>query len=149
MNLEENIMAELKTAMKNKDKVALEALRAVKSAILMAKTAGGKETALSAEAEISILQKQIKQRKESAEQFSAQDRKEMAELELAQAAVIEKFLPKQLTENEIEEILGSIIAETGAIGMKDMGKVMGLASEKMAGKADGKTISTLVKKLLG
>lgn len=147
MKLEEKIMAEMKTAMKAKDKVALEALRAIKSAILLAKT-DGTGNDLDEATEISLLQKQIKMRKDAAEQFSSQGRDEMAENEIKQAQVIEKFLPEQLSEEEIKSELISIIEQTGANSIKDMGKVMGLANSKMAGKADGKTIAELVKKLL-
>lgn len=147
MSLEKNIMVKMKEAMKAKDKTALEALRAVKSAILLAKT-DGTGSALSETDEIALLQKQIKMRKEAADQFASQDRTEMAENELKQAAVIEQFLPAQLSQEELEAEIKAIISETGATEMKDMGKVMGLANQKLAGKADGKAMAQLVKTLL-
>lgn len=148
MSLEQQIMEQLKTAMKEKNQVALAALRAVKSAILLEKTSGGSGE-LSEQDEIKILQKQVKQRKEAAEQFIANNAQEMADEELAQAKVIEQFLPAQMSEDEVEAVLKGIIAEVGAEGPKDMGKVMGAATQKLAGQADGKMISQLVKKLLG
>lgn len=147
MKLEEKIMSEMKSAMKAKDKIALEALRAIKSAILMAKTDGSGDE-LDESTEIALLQKQIKMRKDAAEQFESQNRKEMAENELKQAEVIERFLPKQMSDEEIKSVVIAIIQEVGAESMKDMGKVMNLANEKMAGKADGKTIANMVKNLL-
>lgn len=148
MSLEKNIMSEMKIAMKAKDKVALEALRAVKSAILLAKTDGSGKEELTDADEISLLQKQVKMRKDAAEQFQAQGRDEMAQNELNQVAVIEKFLPEQLSEEEITAEIIAIISETGASSMKDMGKVMGLANQKLAGKADGKLVADIVKKKL-
>lgn len=140
-------MDEMKTAMKAKDTVALEALRAIKSEILLAQTsAGGGD--LTEEEEIKLLQKLVKQRKDSAAIFNEQNRADLAEPELAQVAVIEKFLPAQLSEAEVEVIIAKIIASTGANGMAAMGQVMGQASKELAGQADGKTISTIVKKLL-
>ncbi|MCT7903650.1 Uncharacterized conserved protein [Candidatus Ornithobacterium hominis] len=147
MKLEEKIMSEMKSAMKAKDKIALEALRAIKSAILMAKTDGSGDE-LDESTEIALLQKQIKMRKDAAEQFESQNRKEMAENELKQAEVIERFLPEQMSDEEIKSVVIAIIQEVGAESMKDMGKVMNLANEKMAGKADGKTIANMVKNLL-
>lgn len=147
MKLEEKIMSEMKSAMKAKDKIALEALRAIKSAILMAKTDGSGDE-LDESTEIALLQKQIKMRKDAAEQFESQNRKEMAENELKQAEVIERFLPEQMSDEEIKSAVIAIIQEVGAESMKDMGKVMNLANEKMAGKADGKTIANMVKNLL-
>lgn len=147
MNLEQKIMSEIKSAMKAKDKVALEALRAVKSAILLAKTDGsGKE--LTEADEIQILQKQVKMRRDAAEQFSAQNRNEMAENELKQVEVIERFLPEQLSADEIQTEITAIIQETAASSMKDMGKVMALANKRLAGKADGKAVAQEVKKQL-
>lgn len=147
MSLGAKIMDEMKTAMKAKDTVALEALRAIKSEILLAQTsAGGGD--LTAEDEIKLLQKLVKQRKDSAAIFTEQNRADLAEPELAQVAVIEKFLPAQLSEAEVEVIIAKIIAATGASGMAAMGQVMGQASKELAGQADGKTISTIVKKLL-
>jgi uncharacterized protein YqeY len=148
MSLSERIMDEIKTAMRAKDTVALESLRAVKSAILLAQTETGSKEAISEEDEIKILQRLIKQRRESAVIYVDQNRPDLAEPELAQAAVIEQFLPEQLNEMQIEEVISKIIEEQEASGMAAMGKIMGLASAELAGKADGKTISTIVKKLL-
>ncbi|MGP2570361.1 GatB/YqeY domain-containing protein [Ornithobacterium rhinotracheale] len=148
MALEKQIMEEMKTAMKSKDKTALEALRAIKSAILLAKT-DGSGAELSEGDEIAILQKQIKMRKDAAAQFAEQGRNEMAENELAQASVIEKFLPEQLSAEELEAEIAKIVEETGATEMKDMGKVMKLANERLAGKADSKAIADAVKNKLG
>lgn len=147
MILENKIMEDIKSAMKVKDKTALEALRAVKSAILLAKTEA-KGVELTEADEIAILTKQVKMRKDAAEQFEAQNRPEMAENELNQAKVIERFLPEQLDADEIKTAIVAIIQEVGATDMKDMGKVMGLANEKLAGKADGKAIAQEVKKQL-
>ncbi|QFG54230.1 GatB/YqeY domain-containing protein [Chryseobacterium sp.] len=147
MSLEHNITEAIKTAMREKDKTALDALRAVKAQILLVKTEA-KGAEVSEEQEIAILQRMIKQRKDSFEQFSAQGRTDLADVETAQTAVIEKFLPKQLTAEELETEIRSIIAETGAESMKDLGKVMGMASKSLAGKSDGKSISEMVKKLL-
>lgn len=148
MSLQDKVMEEMKTAMKAKDKVALESLRAIKSALLLLKTDSGSGEEISAEAEIQIVQKLVKQRKDSAAIFIAQNRQDLADPELAQIAIIEKFLPEQLSEEEIEKVVKEAIASTGAEGMKDMGKVMGIVSAELAGKADGKTISNLVKKNL-
>lgn len=147
MSLQTKIMDEMKTAMKAKDTVALEALRAIKSEILLAQTSGANQE-LKEEDEIKILQKLVKQRKDSAAIFSEQGRADLAEPELAQVAVIEKFLPAQLSEAEVEVIVAKIISEGGFSGMGSMGQVMGVVSKELAGKADGKTISTIVKKLL-
>ncbi len=141
-------MDEIKTAMKAKDTVALEALRAVKSELLLASTASGSKEDLSEDDEIKLLQRLVKTRKESARIFTEQNRPDLAEPELAQVAVIEKFLPAQLSEEEVEAVVAKIIAETGASGIASMGKVMGLASAQLGGTAEGKTISTIVKKLL-
>ncbi len=138
----------MKNAMRTKDTVALEALRAIKSELLLAATASGSKEELSEAEEIKILQKLVKMRKDSAGIFTEQNRADLAEPELAQIAVIEKFLPAQLSESEVEAIVAKIIAETGASGIADMGKVMGLASGHIGGQAEGKTISTIVKKLL-
>ncbi|HTG67165.1 MAG TPA: GatB/YqeY domain-containing protein [Flavobacterium sp.] len=148
MSLSVKIMDEIKTAMKAKDTVALEALRAVKSELLLAQTASGSKEEISEAEEIKLLQRLVKTRKESARIFTEQNRPDLAEPELAQVAVIEKFLPAQLSEEEIEAIIAKIIAETGASGIASMGKVMGLASAQLGGTAEGKTISTIVKKLL-
>ena len=148
MALQENVMTELKAAMKAKDSVALEALRAIKSAILLAQTEKGAGASLSEEDEIKLVQKLVKQRKDSAAIFTEQGRNDLAEPELAQVAVIERFLPEQLTEEEIEKVVIQTIEAVGASGMKDMGKVMGVVSKELAGQADGKTISTIVKSKL-
>lgn len=145
MSLQTRIMEEMKAAMKSKDTVALESLRAVKSALLLANTDAGAKEELSEEDEIKLLQRLVKQRKESAAIYKEQGRADLAEPELAQAAVIEKFLPAQLSNEEIEKVVDDVIAQTGAEGMKDMGKVMGIVSQKLAGQADGKTISNIVK----
>ena len=147
MSLEHNITEAIKTAMREKDKVALDSLRAVKAQILLLKTEA-KGAEVSEEQEIAILQRMIKQRKDSFEQFSAQGRTDLADVETAQMKVIEQFLPKQLSAEELETEIRSIIAETGAESMKDLGKVMGMASKTLAGKSDGKSISETVKKLL-
>ncbi|WOI21818.1 GatB/YqeY domain-containing protein [Nonlabens ulvanivorans] len=147
MSLEKDIMTAMKEAMKAKDQTALAALRAVKSELLLAKTSG--DTAdLSEEDEIKLVQKLVKQRKDSARIFSEQNREDLSEPELAQAAVLEQFLPEQLSEEEIAKVVQDIIAQTGAAGMKDMGKVMGMANQQLAGKADGRAISTIVKNQL-
>ncbi|CAM2976830.1 hypothetical protein SAMN05444143_11440 [Flavobacterium succinicans] len=148
MSLSVRIMDDIKTAMRAKDTMALEALRAVKSAILLAQTESGAKEEISEEEEIKLLQRLVKQRKDSAAIYTQQGRPDLAEPELLQAAVIEKFLPAQLSEAEVEAVVAKIIADNDASGMAAMGKVMGLASGALAGKADGKTISTIVKKLL-
>ena len=134
--------------MKAKDTVALESLRAVKSALLLAQTETGANGEMSSEDEIKLLQRLVKQRKDSANIYIEQGRQDLADPELAQAAVIEKFLPAQLSEEEVEAVVRKIVAENGFSGMADMGKVMGVASKELAGSADGKTISTIVKKVL-
>ena len=148
MSLSVQIMEEIKTAMRAKDTVALEALRAIKSELLLAQTSSGSKEEISADEEIKLLQRLVKTRKESARIFTEQNRPDLAEPELAQVAVIEKFLPAQLSEEEIEAVIAKIIAETGASGIASMGKVMGLASAQLGGTAEGKTVSTIVKKLL-
>lgn len=148
MSLQDQVMTELKAAMRAKDAVKLEALRAIKSGILLAQTETGSKEEISEEEELKLLQKLVKQRKDSAKIYKEQGREDLAQPELDQAAVIEQFLPAQLSEEEIEQKVKEIIAKTGASGMKDMGKVMGMASKELAGTADGKTISTLVKKNL-
>lgn len=148
MSLQAQIMDEIKNAMKAKDTVALESLRAIKSELLLASTASGSKEELSEEEEIKLLQRLVKTRKESARIFTEQNRPDLAEPELAQVAVIEKFLPAQLSEEEVEAVIAKIIAETGASGIASMGKVMGLASAQLGGTAEGKTISAIVKKLL-
>ena len=148
MSLSTQIMDEMKTAMRAKDTVALEALRAIKSEILLAQTATGSKEEITEDDEVKLLQRLVKTRKESARIFTEQNRLDLAEPELAQIAVIEKFLPAQLSEAEVEAIIAKIIAETGASGIAAMGKVMGLASSQIGGQAESKTISTIVKKLL-
>lgn len=147
MNLEEKIMEGIKQAMKSHDKVVLESLRAVKSAILLEKTSGAKGE-LDQAAEMKLLQKLVKQRKESAEIYTQQNRADLAKAELAQAAVIEAYLPKQLSAEELEAEVAAIIAQTGASSPAEMGKVMGIASKALAGKADGRAIAETVKRLL-
>ena len=147
MSLENTINEAIKTAMRAKDKVALDSLRAVKSQILLLKTeAPGTE--VTEDKEIAILQRMVKQRKDSYDQFTAQGRNDLAEVEEAQMKVIEQFLPKQLSSEELEAEMKKIIAETGAESMKHLGKVMGIASKSLAGKSDGKSISEMAKKLL-
>ncbi len=147
MSLEDTISEAIKTAMREKDKVALDSLRAVKAQILLLKTEA-KGAEVSSEQEIAILQRMIKQRKDSMEQFTAQNRSDLADVEAAQMKVIEQYLPKQLTSEELEVEIAKIIADTGAADMKDLGKVMGTASKTLAGKSDGKSISEMAKKLL-
>lgn len=147
MSLTDQINNDLKEAMKAKDTTTLTALRAIKSQLLLAATekGGGESTE---EAEIKMLQKQVKQRKESAELYKTQGREDLAEAELAEASIIEKYLPKQLSEDELKPIIQAIIEKVGAAGPQDMGKVMGAASKELAGQADGKTISAVVRQLL-
>ena len=147
MSLVLTINEAIKNAMREKDKIALDSLRAVKSQILLLKTEA-KGADVSAEQEIAILQRMIKQRKDSYEQFVAQNRNDLAEVEMAQMKVIEQFLPAQLSAEELEAEIKKIIAEVGAESLKDLGKVMGTASKALAGKSDGKSISEMVKKLL-
>ena len=148
MGLQQDIMTAMKTAMKAKDQTALAALRAVKSELLLAQTETGSKEEITEEQEIKILSKLVKQRKDSAAIYTEQNRSDLAEPELAQAEVISQFLPEQLDEAAIEKVVVDTIAKVGAEGMKDMGKVMGIVNQELAGKADGKTISTLVKKNL-
>jgi len=147
MSLEEKINTDLKAAMLSKNEAALRALRAVKSAILLAKTSGG--GIVTPDDEMKMLQKLVKQRKESVDIYQTQNRADLAQSELEEIAVIEKFLPKQMGEDEIREELKKIIAQTGATSAADMGKVMGVASKHFAGKADNKVVSQMVKQLLG
>ncbi|MFZ4740050.1 MAG: GatB/YqeY domain-containing protein [Bacteroidales bacterium] len=149
MSLEITINNDIKSAMLAKDKDKLEALRAVKAALLLIKT--GKDTAtteIPEEVELQTLQKLIKQRKEAAEMYKSQNRNDLYDVEMFQVSIIEKYLPEQMSENEIKTIIQQIIAETGATGMKDMSKVMGLAGTKLLGKADNKIVATFVKELL-
>ncbi len=148
MSLEQKIMGDLKSAMLAKDEKALRSLRAIKAAILLAKTSEGAGGELKEDDEIKLLQKLVKQRKDSLEIFQQQNRTDLAQKEKEEIEIIEKFLPKQLSADEIKAELSVIINEVGATSPADMGKVMGAATKKLAGKADGKTISALVKELL-
>jgi len=148
MSLLYNLNDELKAAMRAKDSMKLEALRAIKSEVLLVQTSSQGSALLSKDQEIKLLQRLVKQRKDSSAIYKDQNRKDLASLEEDQAAVIATFLPEQLTFEEIEKIVASIISKIGAKGMKHMGQVMGIASKEMAGKADGKTISTIVKQKL-
>jgi hypothetical protein len=148
MTLEERIMEDLKTAMREKDEAAKRGIRAIKAAILLAKTDGSGQE-VTPEREIQILQKLVKQRRESMEIYEREKREDLAHTEREEIAVIEKYLPQPLSAEELEEALRALIAETGAAGPKDLGKVMGQASKRLAGKADGKAISEMAKKLLG
>ena len=147
MSMEQQIQQDIKAAMLAKEKTRLESLRAIKAAITLAKTADGSES-IADEAVVKIIQKLVKQRKETAEIYKQQNREELASQELAEAAAMEVYLPKQLSEEELEAELKKIIAQVGATGPQDMGKVMGTATKALAGKAEGKAISALVKKLL-
>ena len=146
--MEKQIQADMVAAMKAKDSVRLAAVRAIKAAITLAKTAEGATGEVDDAAIVKIIQKLVKQRKESAQQYNDAGRPELAENELAEAACMEVYLPKQLSEAEVEAKLAEIIAEVGATQPSDMGKVMGVATKRLAGLADGRVISTLVKKLL-
>ncbi len=148
MSLQAKIMEKMKEAMKSKDTVALQSLRAVKSEILLAQTKGG-DTQFGEAEEIKLLQKLVKQRKDSAALYQEQGREDLAEPELAEAAIIAQFLPAQMSADDLKAFIGDLIAKVGASSMKDMGKVMGMASKELAGKADGKAISSIVKELLG
>ncbi|SHI77927.1 GatB/YqeY domain-containing protein [Aquimarina spongiae] len=148
MSLQKQVMTAMKEAMKAKDTNALTSLRAIKSAILLAQTESGAKEELTEDEELKILQKLVKQRKDSAAIFTEQGRDDLAQPELDQAKVIEQFLPEQLTEEEIEKVVVMTIDDIGASGMKDMGKVMGIVSKELAGQADGKTISAIVKSKL-
>lgn len=148
MALEQQIMTELKAAMLAKDEKALRSLRAIKAAIIIAKTAEGAGGELKEEDETKLLQKLVKQRRDSLEIFTQQNRTDLATKEQEEIDVIEKFLPKQLSAEELKKEISAIIAESGASSPAEMGKVMGLANKKLAGKADGKTISAVVKELL-
>ena len=149
MSLEIKVMAEMKEAMKAKDEAALRGLRAIKAEIIKAKTEPGANGQITEDGELKLLQKLVKQRKDSLEIYTQQNRADLAQKEQEEISIIEKFLPKQLSETEIEEALKAIIASVGASSAADMGKVMGVATKQLAGKADGKTISATVKKLLG
>jgi uncharacterized protein YqeY len=148
MSLEQKIQTELKTAMLAKDEKSVRSLRAIKAAIILAKTSEGAGGEIKEEDEIKLLQKLVKQRKDSLEIFTQQNRNDLAQKEQEEIEVIEKFLPRQLDAEELKGIIANIIAETGASSPADMGKVMGVATKQLAGKADGKAISALVKELL-
>ena len=148
MSLQEKVMTALKGAMKAKDQTALTALRAVKSAILLAQTESGAASELTEEQELKLLQKLVKQRKDSSAIYLEQDRKDLALPEIDEAEVISQFLPEALSEEEIEKVVVMTIDSIGAVGMKDMGKVMGIVSKELAGQADGKTISNIVRQKL-
>ncbi len=148
MSLEQKVMADLKTAMLAKDEKSLRSLRAIKSAIILAKTAEGASGEIKEEDEIKLLQKLVKQRKDSLGIYEKQNREDLAQKEREEISVIEKFLPKQMDEAEIRTIIQKIIEETGASSPADMGKVMGAANKQLAGKAEGKTIAGIVKEIL-
>jgi uncharacterized protein YqeY len=147
MSLKDQVMEQIKNAMRSKDTVALESLRAIKSELLLLETSGN-SAEVSEEQEIKLLQKLVKQRKESAETYATQGRSDLAEPELAQAQVISAFLPKQLGEEEIRSVVSRVAHDIGAVSMADMGKLMGAVSKELAGQADGKTISSVVKAYL-
>lgn len=148
MNLEEKVMIDLKAAMLAKDEKSLRSLRAIKAALINAKTAEGFSGEIKEEDEIKLLQKLVKQRKDSLEIFEKQNREDLASKEREEIEVIEKFLPKQMSEDELRGFIGKIVEKSGASSPADMGKVMGLANKELAGKADGKTIATIVKEIL-
>ena len=148
MPLQQNIDQDIKSAMLSKDSIRLRGLRAIKAALLVAKTEKGAQEALSEEAEIKVLQKLAKQRKESSDIYQSQNRQDLYQIEQEELQVIEAYLPKQLDRSAVASLIKLIISQTGASGVKDMGKVMAVASKELAGKADGKTISELVKELL-
>ncbi len=149
MTLEQRIIADMKTAMKAKDKVSLRGIRAIKAAIILKKTDGSGTEELSAEDEIKLVQKLVKQRQDSLSIYVEQGREDLAVTEREEIEVLQKYLPEQMSTDELEGVIKDIIAKTGAASMKDMGKVMGMASKQLAGKADGKSISAVVKQLLG
>jgi hypothetical protein len=148
MKLIDKISSSIISAMKEKNVSELESLRAIKSALLLAQTQKGSEGNVSQSEEVKILQKLVKQRKESAEIYNKQNRLELADVEIRQSKIIERFLPSQISVEDLEKIIIEIINQTGAEGMNDMGKVMGIASTKLSGKADGKTISNIVRSKL-
>jgi uncharacterized protein YqeY len=148
MSLEETVMAGMKDAMKSKDEATLRSLRAIKAEIIKAKTDPGAGGVVSAETEMKLLQKLVKQRKDSLEIFKQQNRQDLAQKEEEEIAVIEKFLPRQMSDEEIRAKVAAVIAETGAAGPQDMGKVMGVVTKQLAGQADSKVISAIVKELL-
>ncbi len=148
MSLEEKVMADLKPAMLAKDEKSLRSLRAIKAAIINLKTSEGFGGTIKEDDEIKLLQKLVKQRKESLEIYEKQNRNDLAEKEKEEITIIEKFLPKQMSEEELKEVISKIITETGASSQADMGKVMGMANKQLGGKADGKTIAAMVKEIL-
>ena len=148
MTLLSNLSEEIKNAMREKDSLKLESLRAIKSALILAQTASGADADLNEEASIKLLQRLVKQRKESALIYKEQGRNDLAEPEEAQAKIIASFLPEQLSEEEVIKVVSEVISQTGAEGIKDMGKVMGVTSKKLAGKAEGRLIADIVKKKL-
>lgn len=148
MSLEEKVMTDLKTAMLAKDEKSLRSLRAIKAAIINLKTSEGFSGEVKEEDEIKVLQKLVKQRKESLEIYEKQSRNDLAEKEKEEISVIEKFLPKQMGDDELKEVIENIIKQAGATSQGDMGKVMGMANKQLAGKADGKTIASFVKQIL-
>jgi len=145
MSLEQDIMSAMKDAMRSKDQVGLRALRAVKSALIIQKTEIGGSSEMTKEDEMKLLQKLVKQRRDSADIFTKQNRNDLADPELEEVEVLSKFLPEAMSEKEVEITVKKVITQLGASGMKDMGKVMGVVSKELAGKADGKTISVLVR----
>ena len=147
MNLEEKINQDLKEAMKAKDQIGLRGIRAIKQAILLHKTSGAAE-ALDSDGEVKMLQKLVKQRRDSLAIFEQQNREALAQVEREEIEIIERYLPQQLNADELEVFIKNLIAETGASGMKDMGKIMGAANKQLAGKAEGAAISAVVKKIL-
>ncbi|MBI9041622.1 GatB/YqeY domain-containing protein [Lutibacter sp.] len=148
MSLQEKVMDKMKEAMKSKNSIALESLRAIKSELLLLQTKGGTSDKFNSEDEIKLLQKLVKQRKDSAALYIEQGREDLADPELAQVGVIAQFLPEQMSDEAVKNIVAKIIEKVGATSMKDMGTVMGMASKELAGKADGKAISMAVKQLL-
>ncbi len=148
MSLEERIMPDLKAAMKAKDQASLRGIRAIKAAILLAKTDGSGQK-LDEAKEIKMLQKLVKQRQDSYDIFAKEGRNELAQTEMEEIEVIKRYLPEQMSEDELKKIIGEIVAQTGASSMKDMGKVMGMAAQRLVGKADGKAIAGVVKSILG
>ncbi|MDQ6902353.1 MAG: GatB/YqeY domain-containing protein [Bacteroidota bacterium] len=148
MSLEEKVMADLKPAMLAKDEKALRSLRAIKAAIINLKTSEGFGGTIKEDDEIKLLQKLVKQRKESLEIYEKQSRNDLAEKEKEEITIIEKFLPKQMSEEELKNVISKIVTETGASSQADMGKVMGMANKQLGGKADGKTIAAIVKEIL-
>ena len=148
MNLEQNVMAEMKDAMKSKNEAALRGLRAIKAAIIIAKTSEGAQEELKEEDETKLLQKLVKQRRDSLEIFKKQNREDLAQKEQEEISIIERFLPKQMTAEELKSPLSEIISQLGASSPADMGKVMAAATKQFAGKADGKVISAAVRELL-